>query len=350
MQRSRLPRTLRLLGSALATLIAIAAPASAAARELRASYLFNLSDVNGALSMSWAGLTYDAAAGELYVTDRGAGEVRVFRQSGIEVQSFGDNEELGTVLDVAVREDGQLLVLALKEGRGVLVRCNYRGEPLGPVALQGVPEAFAKGFAPDAIRYAGGKLYLADRSAVKVLVTDGDGVTQAAHDLRARVTKGAKNRDDVRMSGFGVSPSGDLLFTVGPMFRAFVVSPAGEVRGFGDRGSTPGKFNVVSGITADERGYLYLTDMLRAVVMVFDPSFEFVGEFGYRGYAPENLIAPIDVSVGKGQVFVAQGAMRGVSVFRVEIVEPVAAGEEASGATEQAAPADVRSRGSRRTM
>lgn len=322
------PRLAKLapLTAGIAIAVAIAAPASATARELRASYLFNLSDVNGALSMSWAGLTYDAGAGELYVTDRGAGEVRVFRQSGVEVQSFGNEEEMGTVLDVAVREDGELIVLALKDGRGTIVRCNYRGEPLGTIVPTGVPEAFAKGFAPETLRYAGAKLYLADKGAMKVLVTDASGATQATYDLRARIAKGAKNKDDARMTGFGVDMAGNLLFTVGPMFRAFVVSPAGEVRGFGDRGSTPGKFNVVSGIAADERGYLYIADMLRAVVMVFDPSFEFVGEFGYRGYAPENLIAPIDVTVGKGQVFVAQGAMRGVSVFRVELVDPVTAG------------------------
>lgn len=307
-------------------MLAAVTPAGAAAKELRASYLFNLSDVNGALSMSWAGLVYDPAAGELYVTDRGAGEVRVFRQSGVEVQAFGDDEALGTVVDVAVREDGELLVLAIKEGRAVLLRCNYRGEPIEPVTLRGVPEAFAKNFAPDAIRYSGGKLYLADKAHLKVLVTDSGGATEATHDLLSRIAAGVKSRDDARMSGFGVDPSGNLLLTIGPMFRAFVVSPAGEVRGFGSRGSTPGKFNVVAGITADERGYLFLTDLLRAVVMVFDPSLEFVGEFGYRGYAPENLITPIEVSVGKGQVFVAQGAMRGVSVFRVEIAEPVAAG------------------------
>ncbi|WP_242393654.1 NHL repeat-containing protein [Anaeromyxobacter oryzisoli] len=327
MRRSPLHRSPRLLAALAAVTSAIAAaPAGAGAAELRAAYLFNLSDVNGAIPMSWAGLAYDRSAGELYVTDRGAGEVRVFRQSGIEVQSFGDDEALGTVTDVAIREDGELFVLALKNGRAVLERCSYRGEPLAPLALRGVPAAFAKGFAPEAIRYSGGKLYLADKAHLKVLVADTDGGVQATYDLQAKVAAEAKNRDDARMTGFAVDPSGNLLFTAGPMFRAFVVSPAGEVRGFGTRGSTPGKFNVVAGIAADERGYLYVTDLLRAVVMVFDPSLEFVGEFGYRGEAPENLIAPIDVSVGKGQVFVAQGAMRGVSVFRVEIAGPDAAG------------------------
>jgi hypothetical protein len=305
---------------------AMAAPGRATARELESSYLFRLADTNGAIPMSWAGLSYDRAARELYVNDRSAGEVRVFRESGMQVQSFGGDEAFGTILDVAVLDGGDLAVLTFNEKRTVVLRCDFRGQPIEPIELTGVPEPFATRFSPSAMRHVAGKLYLADRDEMKVLVVDERGVHQAAYELLPRLKLDSKRRNDGRMNGFAVDGAGNILFTVAPLFRAFVLSPDGELRAFGTRGSAPGRFNVVGAIAADERGYLYLTDILRAVVMVFDPSLEFVGEFGYRGSGAENLVAPIDLAVSDGQVFVAQGAMRGVSVFRVAIRNAAAAG------------------------
>jgi hypothetical protein len=118
------------------------------------------------------------------------------------------------------------------------------------------------------------------------------------------------------MRGFSVDRDGNMLFTVASVFSAYVMSPEGKVRAFGQKGSTPGKFNIVSGIAADEEGRLFLTDSLRAVVMVFDPSFQFLGEFGYRGPDPENLVSPFNLAVGNGRVYVTQsrGAVKAFAV------------------------------------
>jgi hypothetical protein len=51
--------------------------------------------------------------------------------------------------------------------------------------------------------------------------------------------------------------------------------------------------------------------------MVFDSStLRFLGEFGYRGDDPENLIAPSNVAVGNGRVYVSQsrGAVKAFAV------------------------------------
>jgi hypothetical protein len=54
------------------------------------------------------------------------------------------------------------------------------------------------------------------------------------------------------------------------------------------------------------------------VVLVFDPSLRFVLEFGYRGDGPSNLIAPFDLGVGNGKVFVSQARNRGVKAYQYE--------------------------------
>ena len=105
---------------------------------------------------------------------------------------------------------------------------------------------------------------------------------------------------------------GQLDITLFPLDYA-----SGKVRAFGTRGSSPGKFNVVSGIAADDNGNIYVADTLRCVVMIFDREFNFRTEFGYRGLEPGNLIAPMELTVDSDRVYVAQTRSRGVSVFRV---------------------------------
>ena len=56
--------------------------------------------------------------------------------------------------------------------------------------------------------------------------------------------------------------------------------------------------------------------------MIFDPSLRFVLEFGYRGDDPTNLIAPFDLAVGNGKVFVSQARDRGVKVFQYDMTKP----------------------------
>jgi DNA-binding beta-propeller fold protein YncE len=86
---------------------------------------------------------------------------------------------------------------------------------------------------------------------------------------------------------------------------------------FGQRGSAPGKFNVVGGIARDARGNFYVADMLKSAILVFDREYQFVKEFGYRGYGPGNLVAPASLAASEDKLFVAQVPRRGVSVFRI---------------------------------
>jgi hypothetical protein len=71
-------------------------------------------------------------------------------------------------------------------------------------------------------------------------------------------------------------------------------------------------------LCADASGYVYVTDWLRSVVLVFDASLNFQNEFGYRGCQPSSLIVPDDVATDRsGNVYVARAANHGVSVFSV---------------------------------
>ena len=306
--------------AALAALV-VAAPSRAAAigrersGDFKAEYLFNFATSAGTLNQSFQGITYDAVGKELYAVNNGI--VRVFNAAGVEVFAFGDEAELGGTIGAAPLESGDIVLLASGATEWWLLRTSFRGELKERLSLKGIPADFPmKEFHPVALRYAKGKLFVADKAGMRVLVLDPDGAYVTSYDLAA-VLGAEEKRSDLGVRGFNVDREGNLLFTVSPEFKAYVLSPGGELRTFGRPGSSAGRFGVVAGIASDEEGRFYVTDVLRCQIIVFDKNFEFLGEFGGRGWDPENVIGPTEVAVANGRVYVIQGARRGVSVFMV---------------------------------
>lgn len=294
-------------------LVAAVAPDRVNALELR--YLHNLATLTGQVRLNGLALSYDPAGRELFAI--GYGGVRVFNSSGVETYQFGySDDETGFVTDVAAMEDGDLVLLTQREREFALWRANFRGEPQEALKLTGVPPEFGPDFRPRSLAYLRGRIYLADKAGMRVLVVDEHGRTLAAHDIAALLGE-EKRREDLGLSGFSVDRDGNLLFTIASLFKAYVYAPGGEVRSFGVPGSAPGKFNVVGAIAADDQGRLFLADALKCAVLVFDRDFRFLGEFGYRGYAPGRLISPSSVAVGHGRVYVAQYGAKGVSVYQI---------------------------------
>ena len=292
---------------------ALALPIRGAALELR--YLHNLASLTGQIKLGGLGLSYDPVAREIFAIRYGG--VRIFNPAGVETYQFGHSQdEAGFVADVVALEDGDLVLLTYREQSFALLRANYRGEPQETLKLTGLPPELPEDFRPTALAYTRGRIYVADQLGMWVLVVDERGQAVATHDVAALIGVEAKRRD-LGLSGFAVDQAGNLLFTVAPLFKAYVYTPGGELRSFGTPGSAPGKFNVVSGIAADEQGRLFVVDTLKCAVLVFDRNLEFRGEFGYRGRAPGRLIAPSRVVVGGGLVYVAQNAGRGVTVYQV---------------------------------
>lgn len=298
------------------TLMSLLLPALASVpgpAGLRLEYQYDLATVAGNIRTSAAALNYDGNSRELFVV--GYGQVRVFNAAGMEVFRFGEDEAIGNVYDVTAIENGDLVVVAYKDNKPGLVRANFRGEILERIELKGVPEAL-RGFGPSSIAYRAGRLYLADMMGMRVMLVDPAGNYLASYDL-AELAGLAQKRDDTGMNGFGVDRDGNMLFTVAPLFRAYVVSLKGEVRSFGKPGSAPGTFGIVAGIGADATGRLYVVDTLRCAVSVYDSDFNFLVQAGTRGTRPGQLVSPTSLAVADGRVFVSQQGNRGVTVYQV---------------------------------
>jgi hypothetical protein len=314
----------------LAALLGALALAAAPPRPSSApepTFLFDIATTAGSATSTWASVAYDRQHDELFVVY--GGQVHVFNASAMESYTFGGDGDVGSVERVGLLESGEMLLITSEEGRRTILRCDFRGDRLGRFEVRGLPAEYA-GFAPDRVLVQGGKVHLVQNQAMRVVVTDPEGRVEATHDLAALVRK-ENPAIKLGLSGFWVDAQGSFYFTMPLAFTAFVMSPQRELRQFGVRGSAPGKFNVVGAISADERGNVFVLDRLRSVVMVFDPSLKFLQEFGYRGDGPTNLVAPFDLAVGNGKVFVSQARERGVKVFHFEAPAPEPPPEGASG-------------------
>lgn len=309
-------RPTKLLLLILLAIPVLAASSTSNAASIKWGYLYNLSNFTGAIrDNNWARVFVDKERTEIYVLYQNL--IRIFNANGMEVYRFGEDLDLGHIVDGAIDKEGNILLLNYGESGFEITRCNFRGEPIGKIEIKNPPDEFS-GFSPNRMVYFQDKLYLVSLTGLKLVVTDSDGNFKEGFDLFSFLDIEEKQRADSEISGFSVSNDGSILFTVPSLFKAYVISPDRKMRSFGRAGSAPGKFNIVAGIVKDNKGNIVVVDKLKCAIMVFDKRYNFLTEFGYRGNKKGSLIAPDDIAIdNQNRIYVTQAGKRGVSVFSV---------------------------------
>ena len=289
----------------------VSAPAES--QTVRGSFLYTLAGFTGPVRDNFSRVISDRERNEVYVLFQNT--VRIFNESGMEIYRFGDDLDLGQILDIAVDRDGDIFLLTYRDSRSVIVRCNYRGEPKSTVEFKNFPDQFSD-FIPSRMIYRQGSFYLVSPLAMRLAITDRDGDFKKGYDLIPLFELDEKDRGNVEISGFSVDSGGNIVVTVPVLFRAFVVSPDGLATWFGKPGGGPGRFNIAAGVVRDSKGNYLVVDRLKGSVLVFNKNFEFLTQFGVRGYKPGELIFPDDIAIdNRDRIYVTQMGKRGVSVY-----------------------------------
>jgi hypothetical protein len=307
---------IKLAAAAIIPLMILSA-AARRAEAVSASYMYTLSDFYGPIPYTIPKMTLDHSRGELYVLYQN--HISVFSGTGMEIYEFGDDLNIGGIVDIAVDEETNIFLLTSSGwGNYSIVRCNYRGEPLETFYVKNLPADFA-GVAPYRIVYSKGSLYLLSPGSMKVAVTDRDGNFRKGYSIKPLLVLDEKQKkEDMDIDGFSVDREGNMVFTIPVLFTVFTLSPEGKLSSFGQPGSVPGKFNVVRGVVRDDRGNFLVVDSLRSTVSIFDKDYNFLLQFGQRGVNRGSLFSPNDIAVDdSGKVYVAQARSRGISVFRL---------------------------------
>jgi hypothetical protein len=298
---------------------ALALFASAAFAQVGSSYLYTLSNFSGKLRYDWVRVSVDQERDETYVLYQNI--VRVFNASGMEIFSFGDDLDLGQILDVIVDADGDVILLSYKDSSYLLTRCNFRGVPAAPLQIRNLPDGVT--LRGSRLIRRGGLNYLVSLPTWSVIVTDANWDFRQFIDLQPLLDPDDKKKGETEIIGFTVDGEGNMFFTVPTLFKVYKISTDGKVSSFGKAGSGAGKFGIVAGVAVDSHGNVLVVDKLKSVVMVFDRSFNFLREIGYRGARPENLVAPDDIAIdSKDRIYISQGRRRGVSVFALTYPTP----------------------------
>ena len=57
----------------------------------------------------------------------------------METFSFGDDLDLGQLVDVVVDGKGDIVLLSYKDSLPLVTRCDFRGVPVAPIEIQASP-------------------------------------------------------------------------------------------------------------------------------------------------------------------------------------------------------------------
>lgn len=293
--------------------------AAYAGANVTGSYLYNLSDFGGNIPYDWSRLAVDRERDEVYVLYKNY--INVFNSSGMQVYTFGDDEYLGHIIDVAIDRKGDILLLVYENTKTpVLIHCNFRGVPASKKEISDLYPEFP-GFRPNRMIYRNGNLYLASTRQKKIVVTDPDGNFREGYDIEPMLELSEEEKKkviDIEMIGFSVDSDGNMLFTIPVLFKVFILSPDRKLAYFGKPGGAPGKFGILGGVIRDSQGNFIVTDKLKATVMVFDRDYNYITQFGFYGLRPENLVAPDDIVIDRdNRLYITQGRRRGVSVYKL---------------------------------
>lgn len=341
MRISRSTKTLITASGILFSIILGVAPQAAAelqqsqrsGAELHASFQYMLSDFTGPVASQWARVDFDPEYQEIYTFSLRGNEVRIFNPQGMEIFSFGEDGEIAAAVDIAAGKQGTIYVLSRNFTQNGIQVLDYRGRLESTIQIKDQKQEL-KSFTPDRLEFKKNKLYLLDSTSQKVASITPDGILLSVYDLRKQLEAAAKEQAEKRgetpgkkqtttydISGFSIADDGKMYFTIPTMFLAFRLDTEGNLDNFGTSGSGPGKFGVISGIATDPQGRIYISDRLRSVVMIFDQDFTFLGEFGYRGDRPEDMIVPDDLAIDQvnQRVFVSQAANKGVGVYQISL-------------------------------
>jgi hypothetical protein len=286
------------------------------AAAVTGSFLYKLSNFTGPIPYNWSKVFIDKSQKETYVLYQNI--IRVFDKNGMEIYRFGEDLNIGGIVDGGVDNDGNILLLAYGPNLSYFIqRVNFRGEPVSKISITGLPQEFSD-FLPSRFVYRKGEFYLVSLNSVAAVIADSEGRFKEGYNLADIMQLTEKERVDNMIHGFSVDNSGNMLFTIPTLFRAFIVSRDRKMTAFGEPGGTPGKFGVVAGITVDDKGNYLVVDKLKCQIMIFDPGLKFITAFGSRGAKPGNLIAPDDIAIdGENNIYVTQSRKRGVNVYRL---------------------------------
>ena len=236
-----------------------------------------------------------SADGQLvYVSDFAQGIVHVYDLATPEVRYFGLTSPMRNPFGITLDSAGNLYVV--EQGAQQIRVMNPAGETLRMIQSNHLIRP-----TDIAVDEARGRIYVADpaRQASK------------EHFVRVFDLEGNYLRDVGKGRGTGegyllfptyvvLDGEGNLFVTDTMNSRVSIFSPDGEfLRTIGERGDGFGQFDKPKGVALDSLGNIYVTDSSWSNVQIFNPEGEVLLYFGGRGSYPGLLANPTGIAIAR---------------------------------------------------
>lgn len=274
------------------------------------------------------GVCYDAEADELLVADTKNGLIGIFRGDGLPTFTFGGPSILSDPTVIEVGKEGTIYVLA---GDRLRIQVfNYRGEAQAPLECARTTKA---GEPPRTVRIGAmarrldGAWWLFDSDAHELLLCDEALGVRTAIGAVPNKEKGLHLES---VSDIALAPDGTVALIDLSATPVQILDAAGKfLRGFGKRDIGLENFTMAAALAFDELGFLYVVDLLRHDVKVFDREGRFMSVFGgwfspeTAGRGPGEMLYPADIAISPhGRIYVAERFGQRVQIFDRLPAEP----------------------------
>jgi DNA-binding beta-propeller fold protein YncE len=289
-------RNFKFILTALA--VAFSAPPAPAA-EIEPRHMFSIDGFYKDRFDNISSVAVDGATGEVYVVDKGRGEILVYDKKGFPLFRFGKTSGVASPIDLVVK-DGLLYVS--EEGKGYIQVFNYRAENVGRVAPEGME------FSPGRLDMdEEGNIYAVNRATNECF----------RFDRENRFTN-AIGRGLYSLTG--CAAGGGRVYLITPFFKGraiHVYSPAGEhIMSFEALEGEGGTLGLPSSAKVDAGATLYLADALRGII-VYGKDGKEIARFGELGAGKESLQFPTDIDLGSdGMIYIVDTGAKRISVFK----------------------------------
>jgi len=256
-----------------------------------------------------------AANGDLYIVDPSQGKIFVFNPAGDFLFAFGEEEKLYQPLDLAVADDGQILVVQQKP-----VLELYRADGVHAKTIDVLP--LMKDEPNEGNRYveranagSNGRWFLSNARNGKIYVVDEN------FELLETIGALGKGPGEFQTPGgiFEDRTTGNLVIADTFNFQVKVFKDGKETSSFGSYGNSVGQFGRVQDVAVLENGDILCMDMLNSNIQGFAVD----GKFLYVLAAPEmnaqiTLTTPTSMVVRGKRLYVANKMAAIVKVFELQ--------------------------------
>jgi DNA-binding beta-propeller fold protein YncE len=229
------------------------------------------------------GVWCDSVQKEIMVADTGNGRVVIFDESGKPKAAFDHlvkrdkkpNLVPGEPRRIAVNSRGDIYIV--DSACDFVDVCDFRGRSLWQISLQGLP---------------------------------------GPPPADTPVPKDSMVREDTKPCAVAVDYKDNIY--VASASRIYLFNPQRQfVRSFGEKGSGPGKFLAITGLWVDTSGRIYVTDAQSLGVHILDAEGKPLAAFGEHDAGFTNFSLPISIVTDRrGYIWVADSLRHVVVAFR----------------------------------